>query len=538
MIEAASEERALGHPEVAKQWLERALQTELDHPGALTALAEIAMQRDDPDGAFELYERAAAAHPANVWARLGAARTAFELGRRDDAFRMITEAREQIGPHPEMIGVEVELLRNLRDWGRARALLDGELSKSARSNFWLWSHQVQIMTLTGAYDEAMAALNDAPASSAMDRARVALFKGQTAEARFRYDEAIAAYRDSIRLNPSDAWAHFELARAALMNLDLDGARRALGDFIRINRSQLLLKKQSLSPSQNHVGQLLDEFVLDGEALAQLRRIRLRPLDTQLEPLRQLVRTYPDYTPAAIIAAIALRQHGQFDPAPVAADDCGSPIPRQIVQFWDVDPPEDVRELMTSWTQQNPGHRWSCFDDGRAREFLDKAFGGKVAAAYRHTQMPAQKADLFRLAYLAARGGIYADADDRCLAPLDSFVRPDATLVVHQENYGSIGNNFIAVTPDHPVILRALDLAVDALSRGDSDLVWLSTGPGLLTRAFAQEWASQRSGGLLRRAQVLDLGHLQRVIGIHCPVRYKSTDRHWSRSAFGRNRRRA
>ena len=39
-----------------------------------------------------------------------------------------------------------------------------------------------------------------------------------------------------------------------------------------------------------------------------------------------------------------------------------------------------------------------------------------------------KADLFRLAYLAARGGIYADADDRCLAPLDGWIHPGATLV--------------------------------------------------------------------------------------------------------------
>ncbi|MGC2780565.1 MAG: tetratricopeptide repeat protein, partial [Bradyrhizobium sp.] len=529
MIEAATEERALGRPESASEWLKRALQTEIGHAGALSALAELAVQRDEPEEALALYMRAAAAHPTNVWVRLGAARTVFELGRREEAFETIEMAREQIGAHPEMVGMEVELLRHLRDWPRARDLLDKALAHAAHPNFWLWSHRVQIMTLTGSYADAETALDAAPATSVMDRARVALFQGQNAEAQFCYDEAIAAYRTSIGLNPGDAWAHFELSRAALMNLDLESSRRALSDFVRINRSSLLLKRQSLGLSQNHVGQLLDEFALDADALAQLRLVRLLPLDDQFEPLRRLVGSYPDYTPAAIITAIALRQGGRLEPRPAAGEDGAvSPIPRHIVQFWDSEPPDDVRGIMSSWRALNPQHRWTCFDDQQANDFLDAAFGDDVASAYRRTRMPAQKADLFRLAYLAARGGIYADADDRCLAPVDGFIRSDATLVVHQENYGSIGNNFIAATPEHPVIMRALDMAVAAMNRGDSDLVWLSTGPGLFTRAFAQEWATSRPGGLLRRTQVLDLGALQRVIGIHCPVRYKSTDRHWSR----------
>lgn len=539
MIEAATDERALGHPDVAGQWLERALRTETDHPGALTGLAEIATQRDDPEAALELYTRAAAAHPTHVWARLGAARTAFELGRRDEAFRMIAEAREQLGPHPEMVGLEVELMRNLRNWARALELLDSASSSGRPPNFWIWSHKAQILTITGAYKDAAAVLDAPPSQSVMDRARVALFKGQNAEAQFHYDDAIAAYQESIRLNPGDAWPHFELSRAALMSLDLQTSRKALGNFVSANRSSFLLKKQSLNLSQNHVGQLLDEFMLDAEALAQLRRARLRPIESQLPALQEIVTAFPDYTPAAIIAAIALRQAGRFDPPSISeANQLPSPIPRQVVQFWDSDPPQDVREIMAAWTEQNPSHGWTCFDNDTARDFLQSAFGGEVTAAYERIRMPAQKADLFRLAYLAACGGIYADADDRCLAPLDSFIRSDATLVVHQENYGSIGNNFIAATPEHPVIMRALDMAVAAMKRGDNDLVWLSTGPGLLTRAFALEWAAPRAGDLLRRAQVLDLGALQRVIGIHCPVRYKSTEKHWSRSAFGNKRKRA
>lgn len=536
MVEAAAEERALGDPAAAKLWLQKALSVETDHLGALLALAEFAMQEEDPEAALALYRRATAAHPTNTWTWLGGARALFELGRRDEAFRLIAEARERLGPHPETTGLEVELLRNLRNWSRAQEILQDALTQTPRPNFWLWSHKVQISTITGQYAEASALLQNAPASSAVDHARVALLSGQLAEAQFQYEPAIAHYREAIRLNPGDAWAHFELSRAALMNLDIDSSRVALSKFVQVSRSSLLLKKQSLSPSQNHVGQLIDEFVLDADALAVLRRIRLRPLESQFEPLRRLIQDHPDYTPAAIIAAIALRQHGDFAPHSLGGE-ISSAIPRTIFQFWDNDPPEDVRHLMASWRELNPGYAWTCFDNERAQVFLEQEFGREVLGAYRRAPIPAQKADIFRLACLVARGGVYADADDCCLAPIDRFLRPEATLAVHQENYGSIGNNFIAATPEHPVLMRALELGAAAMHRGDHDLVWLSTGPGLLTRAFALEWATKRPGGLLRRTQVMDLGELQRVIGIHCPVGYKSTLRHWSRSSFGRVKRR-
>jgi tetratricopeptide (TPR) repeat protein len=538
MVEAATEERALGHPAAAKEWLEKALATETDHLSTLLALAELAMQEEDLEGALAHYKRAAEAHPTNTWAWLGGARALFELGRRDEAFDVISKVRSLLGPHPEIAGIEIEFLRSQRNWSRAQEILEDTLPQTPRPNFWLWSHKVQISIITGQYTEAAALLQNAPASSMVDQARVALLSGQLAEAQFQYQPAIAYYREAIRLNPGDAWAHFELSRAALMNLDIYSSRVALSKFVEVSRSSLLLKKQSLSPSQNHVGQLIDEFVLDTEAFAALRRLRLRPLESQFEPLRQLIREHPDYTPVAIIAAIALRQHGDLAPRSQTSNVATSPIPRTIFQFWDDDPPEDVQHLMASWQQLNPGHAWTCFNDESAQAFLEEEFGREVLRAYQLASVPAQKADIFRLARLIARGGIYADADDRCLAPIDSILRPDATLAVHQENYGSIGNNFIAATPEHPVLVRALELGAAAMHRGDHDLVWLSTGPGLLTRAFALEWAAERPGGLLRRTQVMDLGELQRVVGIHCPVRYKSTDRHWSRSAFGRVRRHA
>ena len=113
----------------------------------------------------------------------------------------------------------------------------------------------------------------------------------------------------------------------------------------------------------------------------------------------------------------------------------------------------------------------------------------MLSAYRHAREPAQRADLFRLAWLFAEGGWYADADDRCIAPLERIAPPGAALVVYQEEYGTIGNNVVGATPGEPVIGAALALAVATLNRGDADIVWFSTGPGLMTRALAQDLAA-------------------------------------------------
>ena len=151
--------------------------------------------------------------------------------------------------------------------------------------------------------------------------------------------------------------------------------------------------------------------------------------------------------------------------------------------------------------------------------------------------PAQKADIFRLGYLYSLGGVYADCDDRCLVPLKSWLPVGAELVGYQEDLGTIGNNFIAAKPSSAVIGRALDAAVAAVNRGDRDVLWLSTGPGALSRAFAQSMAETRPAPFdwLRGVALVEREALLRAIAIHNRVSYKTTNKHWSNTALGRNR---
>ena len=157
-------------------------------------------------------------------------------------------------------------------------------------------------------------------------------------------------------------------------------------------------------------------------------------------------------------------------------------------------------------------------------------------AYQRAENPAEKADVFRLAYLYAQGGVYVDADDRCLAPISSVLPSHVTLAVYQEDYalgglaiGTLGNNFLAAAPNNAVIGRALELATEALNRGDTEMVWLKTGPALITRAFA-EIASKtplKLGAWLENIALLERRQLSQFAAIHCFTAYKKTQRHWS-----------
>ena len=171
----------------------------------------------------------------------------------------------------------------------------------------------------------------------------------------------------------------------------------------------------------------------------------------------------------------MRQAGLFPHGPAEPGSL-SPIPKRIIQFWDTaEPPHDISNLMGSWREYHPNFEYALFNEQSAQEFIRTNFPMAVLRAFGRAQHPAQRADIFRLAYLCANGGFYADADDRSLASIEAFVPSDAALMVYQENYGTLGNNFMGASPKHPVITRALALATEALNRGDNETLWLSTG---------------------------------------------------------------
>ncbi len=90
-------------------------------------------------------------------------------------------------------------------------------------------------------------------------------------------------------------------------------------------------------------------------------------------------------------------------------------------------------------------------------------------------------------------------------------------------------------PRHPAIGLALNEAVSAILRGDRDLVWLTTGPGLLTRSLARWLAAEpeRLGMQTASIAILTLAEMRRVAAIHCHAAYKKRGRAWLSGAFAK-----
>ena len=87
------------------------------------------------------------------------------------------------------------------------------------------------------------------------------------------------------------------------------------------------------PSQHFLGQILDEFALDPTVLARLHEARSLPSDGEIGALREIVRSSPESTAAAVMLLLALRRAGGLRAEPAVAAGTAAKIPRRVVQFW-------------------------------------------------------------------------------------------------------------------------------------------------------------------------------------------------------------
>ncbi len=120
-------------------------------------------------------------------------------------------------------------------------------------------------------------------------------------------------------------------------------------------------------------------------------------------------------------------------------------------------------------------------------------------AYQRVREIPQKADIFRLALLVAEGGVYVDADDRCLRPLDTLLPAGASLVLSQEEFGCAANHFLAASPGHPVLQAALRAVVMAVNAAIMKFLGCSPAPACSPGRWRSIWPRAASRRVCRQA---------------------------------------
>lgn len=449
-------------------------------------------------------------------------------GHVDAALEVLEDGAERFGVRSEFYGLGSVILRERGRLDGARELLADFLGKHAPTP-WVAFEQVLIELEAGRLDDASSRLDQIRVLSRRDLAQALSLRGQLAVERWQLEEAAARFEDSVRECPELGQAHHSLAICCLLLGRTDQARIHAQAFTDAEAPQRRARGRPLSVWYSQLGQLLDEYSFDRSALARLESLASRPVSERLESLRATGAEMLLHTPSAITLLVTLRRADLLT-GPVVRLDAGTQIPPLLMQFWhEATVPDDLEPYMASWQERNPDLTYCPLDDAAAQEFLQSHCAPEVLEAYRRATEPTRRADLIRLAWLHVNGGFYADVDDVCLRAIRDFVPASAQLVSSQESYGTLLNNFLGAVPRHPVIETALKAAVEATNRGDADRLWLSTGPALLTRAFAAVWASGTdvADHLLETSFVMTRAELARNVTAHCQAAYKRNPRHWS-----------
>jgi tetratricopeptide (TPR) repeat protein len=533
LIESALIQRQTGDLDRARRTLESAAAVDPRNAKPWLKLSDFARQAHDQEAALGYLHHARDHCAPDIWVELCLAQVLFELGRYDECDATLAAANDKHHGHFLITLVRAEMLARRGRIAEAQSAVGAARVKAPAIQA-LTLLEAELAHRAGNSADAAIGAASVPAMQAEQRAGQLFLQASIAEEAWRRDDAAALYRAAEAASPSHRAAVAAQVRLALLAADLPLAEKKLLQWSRLEMPDRRARGLPAHVSQSFLGQFYEEYAFEPQALERIRTIMSEPAAQRLPRHRELALTFADWTPAASAWLLALREAGLLSRAGVTPAPSAQPaIPQRIVQYWyAAEPPADIAELMQTWRTLHPDWHYVRFDNAAARNWLSR-HAPRALTAYVGTRDLAQKSDVLRLAVLAHEGGWYADADDRCVGPLASLPIAQAGFVAYQEEFATLGNNVLGAQPGHPVMVQALEDALAALERRDADIIWLSTGPGLLTRAFARALLSQgpESTGLLRHVAILTQPELRRAVATHCHANYKLTGQHWGDKQF-------
>jgi len=260
---------------------------------------------------------------------------------------------------------------------------------------------------------------------------------EPASAQYEPDVAIDFAQAATALDPTLLEAQASLLGAQLMAADVAAAQVTMRPFDQSLHSAGREDDRYRWRNSFHSG-LLKEFRANPYAEEKIARILPLPSLQKIIALAKLIEHEPGYLPASMALLIQCRRHG---------------VPERT---------------------------------GFHRGALHCTSTQSVPMA----NHPAMRSDIFRLAYLAVRGGVYVDADDLCRHDIGPILAPGFDLIPMREKLASIGDNFTAAAPGHPCIDFILSTIVDLVLERQGNKIWFLTGPGALSMGFCRYYRQQ------------------------------------------------
>ena len=492
---------------------------------------------EDWDNAETYYVKACLEQPENYRGYYELANLHFLQGNIETAFELLDLARQK-GPYSLEVGLRrIQFQKSLGnvDLCKQLALELTELFPHSTQLRWLLCN---IYISRGDFTDAHDVLAQIDVDNQYANRTIQQLKGEVYINQYSYQKAEECLRTAISLAPIASAERNRLATILMITGRIDEARQEL----KIATQELCLKVHPgkvVVPLKSHIAMIINQLRINPPLLTELLQAQATAANKILA-FGRILKREPNYLGAALYLARELRIQGILDRVkynlPQKSADVAT-IPKRIIQFWDEpEPPAEVEKICQSWQDCNPEYEYQRFSLDEAIAFLREHYDERVLRAFANCDLPATQSDFFRLAYLYKMGGFYADADDKCRQSLDPLVDSNPELVILQEDFACIGNNFLGCIPGQSIIQQALEQAIENLSYYSNESPWFKSGPGLLTSAVAYgltPYLSNQDYQTWPRLLVLNQTELRNIVVQHIYLPYKRTDKSWLHESSNR-----
>jgi len=415
-------------------------------------------------------------------------------------------------------GLWLTARERVEDWDRLASDLTSD-----KSNFLLNASTLSHLGLHGA---ALDLLSETAQSPPDHRHQTRLLRARTLLRLGRLEAALEAL-ESVSDPAQDPWPQsadraYWAAEIHLARRDPAAATAVLAPALALGptRMGLWLNAARAEFMAGRFAQACDALArFDGLKTAQLGHRPAADLRNRItEDAAQAVTQGRAATDSPGLAA----RHFALSPPAFRSAVSPAPIPRLVSHYWEGRRSPPVERGIAAWARHHPDRRQQVFDRSTARDWL-KAQAPTLVDLFDAQSLPATRADLFRVALMARQGGLFTDLDEYPRGPVDAWFTDASAVLVIEEGYGTIANNFLAARPGLALFTRLQARIARELARTADPYPWWHSGPAQLTlEALAALGDPHEASGL----RFVSQAEYDRCVATNLPFAHKHTPDHW------------
>tara|TARA_R110002020_G_scaffold14276_1_gene50653 strand:+ start:307 stop:936 length:630 start_codon:yes stop_codon:yes gene_type:complete len=154
------------------------------------------------------------------------------------------------------------------------------------------------------------------------------------------------------------------------------------------------------------------------------------------------------------------------------------IPKSIIQYWaDEELSDGLKVLSNSWSDIYPDYSYKLYNRDSAIVFLNNHYDEDIVKVFKSLKLKAMQSDLFRIAYILKKGGIYIDMSQKAYRKMDEIINFDnEALYICERKGAKYWNGLIIASPGHQTLNRIFHKVLDNISKKNSVSAWEVTGP--------------------------------------------------------------